>query len=70
MNVCGWTVVNTAATSRGDVPLDQLTAQERMHLVEKIYLSVARALAPAGVQVRGVRLRRRTDAENQQRRAV
>lgn len=66
MMVCGWTVVNTAATSRGDIPLDQLTQGERQHLVKRIYLSVARALAPAGVQVRGVRLRRPVDAEIQQ----
>jgi|GEM_PF-2483716 len=47
-----WVVRNHVPTARGVVPLEELNDAERQALADRIYLALARALAPEGVQVR------------------
>lgn len=47
-----WVVYNHVPTARGVVTLEELTAAERQALADRLYLAVARALAPEGVEVR------------------
>lgn len=54
-----WKVEQIVATARGEVPLDQVTAEERQHLVENVFVAFIRAKTPEGVQVRLAREGRR-----------
>ncbi|MBY6276639.1 MAG: hypothetical protein CWE10_10545 [Symbiobacterium thermophilum] len=47
-----WVVRNHVPTARGIVSLDELTGAERQAIVDRIYLAMARAMAPEGVEVR------------------